>query len=61
MVYFSSAPRFSSACGSFTASPPRTCSMAFSMAAFEAPASLSSLASVCLSSNEASTNSSLEM
>jgi hypothetical protein len=39
MVYFSRAPRFSSACGSLTASPPRIWSMAFSMAAFEAPAS----------------------
>ena len=35
MVYFSSAPRFSSAFGSFTASPPRTSSIAFSMAAFD--------------------------
>jgi len=61
IVYFSSAWRCSSAFGSVTLSPPRTSSIARSMAPFTTPASLSSVASGPLSSSAARMNSSLEM
>jgi hypothetical protein len=61
MVYFSSAWRCSSAFGSVIFSPPRTSSMARSMAPLTTPASLRSAPSGPLSSRAASTNSSLEM
>ena len=61
IVYFSSACRCSSALASVTFSPPRTSSIARSIAPFTTPQSRRILPSGPLSSSAASTKSSLEM